>query len=238
MSIITLSRFFAGLRGESDKAPQRNKAANAKGLAPEALMLILDYEVGGGRSYYEARLARPYWSGDQGGVSIGVGYDLSSFSRCRIINDWHCHVTKPELNELLAVRRVTDVYARTSLRSVSHIKISWHSAFEVYRTRTLHDWAKRTRRTFPGCDRLSPLCFGALVSLVMNRGSSMQGEDRSEMRYIRRCISREDYSQISEALLRMKRLWSHLNQRGLHRRRDAESALIQRCVDLPASSEI
>ena len=88
-------------------------------------------------------------------------------------------------------------------------------------------------RAFPGCEELPADCFGALVSLVYNRGGGMGipgDERRAEMRLIRDAIRVRDYSDVPEALREMKRLWP--NAGGLRARRDAEAALFERGLGL------
>ena len=57
-------------------------------LSAKAYKLILDFEVGGGAGYYNARLSRPSWPGVQSGVTIGVGYDLGYYSKSAFALDW------------------------------------------------------------------------------------------------------------------------------------------------------
>lgn len=70
---------------------------------------------------------------------------------------------------------------------------------------------KLTRQAFPGVERLHPDVYGALVSLVFNRGSSMTGNRRSEMRNIRNVIKKsyddpKIQDKIASEIEQMKRL--------------------------------
>ena len=44
---------------------------------------------------------------------------------------------------------------------------------------------KETLKAFPGANELHPDAFGALVSLVFNRGAAVTGKNREEMKNIR-----------------------------------------------------
>jgi GH24 family phage-related lysozyme (muramidase) len=93
-----------------------------------------------------------------------------------------------------------------------------------------------TGRAFPGVTKLPPDAQGALVSLVFNRGTSMQGHRRREMREIRDAIARTDFkmSKLLEAIATsiesMIRLWIGKGLDGLIRRRKAEAALVRSCI--------
>ena len=72
-----------------------------------------------------------------------------------------------------------------------------------------------------------PNCQGALVSLVFNRGASMKGDRRIEMRAIRNLAPQKDYAGIAQQFRKMKRLWIGTDiEKGMSRRRDAEADLV------------
>jgi GH24 family phage-related lysozyme (muramidase) len=76
-------------------------------------------------------------------------------------------------------------------------------------------------------ERLHPNAQAALVSLVFNRGNSLVGERRSEMRAIRDAVARSDHREIARQLRAMVRLWRGTDiERGMTRRRNAEAALV------------
>jgi hypothetical protein len=62
---------------------------------------------------------------------------------------------------------------------------------------------------FPGINELSPDAQGALVSLVFNRGTSMEGDRRREMRAIQAAVANGDLQEIADQLRSMKRLWAN-----------------------------
>ncbi len=84
--------------------------------------------------------------------------------------------------------------------------------------------------TFPGIAELPPDAQGALVSLVFNRGTSMEGDRRAEMRAIRDAVPSSDLQEIADQLRSMKRLWINKGLDGLLRRREEEAKLIESCI--------
>jgi GH24 family phage-related lysozyme (muramidase) len=87
-----------------------------------------------------------------------------------------------------------------------------------------------TKKAFPNSDKLHPDAFGALVSLVFNRGASVSGPSRIEMLNIRNLIDSKNYEAIANEVRKMKRLWIGKGLDGLLVRRDDEASLIASCV--------
>lgn len=196
-------------------------------ISQKALDLILEFETGG-RRYYELRLKRPTWPGASSGVTIGVGYDVGYRTAAQIRSDWRGHLPPDEIAALLSVRGLKGADAKRALPEIRGRvgPISWESAVDVFKRRTLPEFIGRTKRAFPGSDKLHPDAFGALVSLVFNRGEGMTGSRRLEMRVIRDLVTREDYLGIAQQIRKMRRLWDAKKLKGLHRRRLAEAELV------------
>lgn len=69
---------------------------------------------------------------------------------------------------------------------------------------------------------------GALLSLVYNRGASLEGPRRSEMKKIAVWVKVKNLSKIGAEIRAMKRLWAgDPNMKGLLTRRDREAALVE-----------
>jgi GH24 family phage-related lysozyme (muramidase) len=104
---------------------------------------------------------------------------------------------------------------------------SWPGAFAVFQAVTIPKFTAAARDAFPGFDNLDPNCQGALVSLVFNRGASMKGDRRIEMRAIKDLVPHKDYAGIAQQFRQMKRLWMGTDiEKGMSRRRDAEADLV------------
>lgn len=195
-------------------------------ISPRALQLLLDYEVGGGRAYYDARLRHPTWPGGESGVTIGIGYDLGYTPRARFLADWHA-LPQVVLDRLGATMGCKGLRARERAKEVRDIVIEWPVALEVFQRATIPFWIAQTRVAFPGVEALPWDAEGALVSLVFNRGTSMEGDRRREMRLIRDAVLVKDLNVIAAALRRMKRLWLGKGLDGLLARREAEARLVE-----------
>jgi GH24 family phage-related lysozyme (muramidase) len=110
---------------------------------------------------------------------------------------------------------------------VRDVVIPKGAATDVFHGYTLPKEYEKTMKAFPGARNLHPDVQGALVSLVYNRGTAMDGDRFREMRDIRGCVASGDIRGIAAALRRMKRLWERKGLGGLLRRRDAEADLVE-----------
>ena len=196
-------------------------------LNDASLQLILDFEVSGGQQYYDQHLQSPIWPGAASGVTIGVGYDLGYNSSATITSDWGQHLDPGVLARLLTTAGKKGPVAKAAVATVKDIKVPWSAALAVFEAVTIPKYTEQAREAFPGFDALDPNCQGALVSLVFNRGASMAGPRRLEMRAIRDLVPQKDYAGIAQQFRNMKRLWRGTDiEKGMDRRRDAEADLV------------
>jgi len=194
-------------------------------LSPAGYRLILDFEVGGGQPYYDRYLSRPGWPGASSGVTVGGGYDCGYHAPAVIRHDWRA---LPEAPRLAATSGVTGAAAKARVAEVRDILVAWELAEAVFNEVTLTRFYQLAQRTFPGFDALHSNARAALVSLVFNRGSSMTGERRREMREIRDCVARKDYPGMAAANRASIRVWRGTGvERGMARRREAEARLME-----------
>jgi|13_taG_2_1085334.scaffolds.fasta_scaffold00027_51 hypothetical protein len=198
-------------------------------LSPKSLDLILKYEVGS-KAYYEKYLDHPTWPKAASGVTIGIGYDLGYNSEETIRSDWENHLSRRDLNRLIAVCGYRGDVASRHADTVMDIHIPWEAAVAVFEKTTVPKFINYTLKAFPKCEELHPDAFGALVSIVFNRGASMRGSTRAEMRRIRAVVPLKDYKEIAIQIRNMKRLWENKGLKGLLYRRDAEAALVESCI--------
>jgi hypothetical protein len=192
----------------------------------KSLELILQFEIGS-RAQYERLYAFPTWPGGESGVTIGIGYDLGFTAKTQIEADWDPYLEKPERAALAAVQGVKGAGAQQLARGLRHIKIPLSAAEPVFYASTLPRFARITRDAFSGVEKLPPDAQGALLSLVFNRGASLAGERRIEMRAIRDELAggRASLERIAVMFEDMQRLWP--DARGLRERRVREAALIR-----------
>ncbi len=201
------------------------------GLPPAPLLsergygLILDFEVGGGRGYYERFLARPTWPGAASGVTVGVGYDCGYNAPAVIREDWRALSASPRL---VGVSGLKGVAAKARVAEVRDIVVAWELAEGVFNAVTVTRFWQLCERTYPGFAALHPNAQAALVSLTFNRGASMVGDRRREMREIRDAAARADYGAMARANRASVRIWRGTAiERGMARRREAEAKLME-----------
>lgn len=208
-------------------------------LSPTGEDWIIDFETGG-REYYAKELDHPTWPEGDSGVTIGVGYDLGYNTKAEIRRDWAQHLPGNALLALESVAGIKGARAEAAAKRLAWINIPWKIAVQVFETVTLPKFSALAAKTFPGMEALPPPAQDALLSIVFNRGGSMKGSRRSEMRAIRDMIiawqakgeqpgSRKWVLQGIAAQIRsMKRLWP--SSRGLRKRRDAEAERVESAI--------
>ena len=147
-------------------------------LSERSYNLILKYEVGGGSSYYNKALKNPCYPGGASGVTIGIGYDLGYNTKAQYANDWKALLSERDFSRLEACLGAKGEYAKQLVRNVKDIEVDWDAASVVFKNETLPRFIKETLKAFPGADALHPDAFGALVSIVFNRGASVSGDSR------------------------------------------------------------
>ncbi|MGD9766598.1 MAG: hypothetical protein AB7U62_03060 [Pseudolabrys sp.] len=182
------------------------------------------------QAVYSKKYRRPEWPGAASGVTIGVGYDLGQTSRATIQADWGGRVSAPMLEAMLSASGVTGTAAKPLAAKLrSKIDIPWETAIAVHEECVFPRWEAKLARALPNTDRLPADCYGALVSLAFNRGTSFStaGERYREMRAIKAHMADEDFASIPAELRSMKRLWSKAKLPGLHARRDREAKLFE-----------
>lgn len=204
--------------------------SNSLTLSDKSLKLILDYEVGGGAGYYNKALKHPCYPGGASGVTIGIGYDLGYNSSDQFRTDWRSLLDGETFNRLAACLGSKGSFAKILIPNVKDIEINWDIALIVFKNNTLPRFMKETLKAFPEADKLHPDAFGALVSLVFNRGAAVTGTNRTEMMNIRNLVPSKNYKAIAQEIINMKRIWVGKGLDGLLRRRDEEAALIKSCV--------
>jgi hypothetical protein len=196
-------------------------------LTPAATKLILDYEVGGGQKYYDKKLLHPTWPGGASGVTIGVGYDLGYNAASQFQADWGARLSAADFKRLSACLGAKAARAHGLVASVKDISVPWAAASAVFFAFTVPRFYREALGAFPGMDKLPGDAQGALVSLVFNRGTSMKGDSRAEMRSIRELVPKGDLKGIAAQLRAMERLWKGKHLDGLIARREAEAKLVE-----------
>jgi len=170
------------------------------------------------------------WPGGASGITIGIGYDLGYESAGDFENDWQPLLSAGDFTTLSQVVGLKGTSAQAKAPSLKTIKIKTSDAEQVFLERSVPKYQKLTQQAFPGVDDLPADAQGALFSLVYNRGTSMDGDSRKEMRAIRDAVPNGDLQEIADQLRAMKRLWEGKGLDGLLKRRDAEADLVESCI--------
>jgi hypothetical protein len=193
-------------------------------LSEKGLKFIVDQETGG-KAYYEKCLKKPTWPGVESGVTIGVGWDCGYNTVSQLRGDWGSLLTQEDVGSLEECCGLKGRAAMTVLPSVKDIEIPWEAAVEVFNKHTVPRFYLTMLRTYPQAEALHPDAASALLSLIFNRGGSLNGERRIEMSDIKACLINKKYSDIPNLFRKMKRLWP--DTAGLRKRRDAEAELFE-----------
>lgn len=201
------------------------KADTLPPLCERAVDLIIAFEIGSPQTY-QRKYQHPIWPGYHSGVTVGIGYDLGYQHASIIATDWSTH---PHAVRLATAAGITGPLARDAARKLADISIEYGMARQVFDQTSVVIHHRIARRVFrqEAFDRLPCNARGALVSLVFNRGGSMAGNARIEMRHIRDvCLPAEDVQCIATQIRAMTRIWAGSSiERGMRNRRFAEADL-------------
>ena len=170
------------------------------------------------------------WPGGGSGISIGIGYDLGFVTTDQFESDWGPYLSEEWLSRLKTAIGKTGLAAKNRAPQFVDIRISPVHAEAVFFNCSLPLHALRTEQALPGVTELPEDAQGALLSLVFNRGTSMIGERRAEMRAIRDAVPRKALQEIADQLRSMKRLWVGKGLDGLLQRREAEALMVEGCI--------
>jgi hypothetical protein len=199
--------------------------------SPKTLELLLEYEVGGGKDFYEKKLSKFTWPKGASGPTIAIGVDCAYYTPTELAN----------LFSFLPEEQITLIQGASGKKGLSGkeytvtlrkagIVVDWDKALDIFNRLTWPKFTKLAEKTFPGLKDLHPDAYGAIVSLVFNRGTSMKGDSRKEMRLVRALVPEKNYKRIAQQFRDMKRIWEGKELDGLLKRRDAEADLILSCA--------
>jgi hypothetical protein len=172
---------------------------------------------------YRRRYKNPVWPTKDSGITIGIGYDLRFTSRAKLESDWGGTLDAPVISRLASVSGTRGSAER--LESVKDVEVPLPHAVGVFLRRMLPEHIGKTRRSYPQLDDLPAARRTALISLVFNRGPSLDGDRRVEMRRIRQLLDSGRLDAVPEQLESMTRLWDPEKEGGVITRRRREATL-------------
>ena len=209
-------------------------AVAQSGLTPAGEKLIAHFEVGGQSSYVRKyqRPICPACMTTASGVTIGIGYDLRHNTKAGIRQTWSHH---PFVDDLLTAQGLGKAQAVAATKRLQYVITPWSLALDHFRTWGIKPYCNAARLAFgPNFDKLSPWARDALCSLVYNRGSSMVGERRSEMRFIRdvclKLVAEPEAADgcVARQIRKQKRIWIGTSiEGGMTSRRNSEGNLAE-----------
>lgn len=178
------------------------------------------------------------WPGGGSGITLGYGVDIGADPSG--LEHWRGVLADSEIETLKQAKGITGRAAQNIQSRFVGIKVSRSQALKVFSELTLPTEIRKTLKAFPGVEFMPPEVLGAMVSLVYNRGTSIVGDRRREMRIIseilaefqtftpeqRAACQAEYIAKIAGKFRRMKRLWIGQGLDGLLVRRDREADLI------------
>jgi len=203
-------------------------------LATDGVAFIALKETGG-LSYYNQVTRWPHYPGLASGITIGVGYDLRFATSADVKARWGKHLPKPVMDEIFHDVGKPGSKKRAGQLKGMGIEVPFKTAWKVFIEHTLPRFYRETEAVYPSLPRLPPLCASALVSIVFNRGNSLNGSSRLEMRIIRDLLASADnpsfhqqkrkmiLADVEDQIVAMQRLWGP--ESGLYLRRQAEANL-------------
>lgn len=209
-------------RGVGHGEPSRRE------LNAAAFTLIRNFEVSS-PTVYDSLYRHPIWPEGVSGVTFGIGYDLGYATRDELDRDWP-KLSLADRDLLATVLGIRGQPAGAAKQKVASVDVPYRLAEEQFRAFLPYP-TKQTEIAFPNCEKLSDDSFGALVSLVYNRGPAHERNStkRVEMYQIFQAMSsgqRVQIEKIPSYILAMRQQWP--NVRGLQLRRQAEAALFAR----------
>jgi hypothetical protein len=209
----------------------RKMTTNYNKPSPKTLQLLLKYEVGGGKAYYERFLSRFTWPGGASGPTIAIGIDCAYYTRLELAKIFN-FLPKNQIELIQGSVGKTGQRGKeyTKILRDAGIIVNWEKALEIFYNITWDKFTRLTNKTFVGATGLKEDAYGAIVSLVFNRGTSLVGPRRLEMRNIKDLIPSKNYKAIANEVRKMKRVWVGKGLDGLIERREAEAKLIESCA--------
>ena len=212
---------------EADDALQQLVAATPDPCPPltAAGMTFIAREEVSDAVVYQRRFQNPTCPPPPSGVTIGIGYDCRFVKFSEFEADWG-DVLPPEILAQFASVLGKEGTAAL-LGAVSTATVPLAGAMRVFAARSLPKYLAQTRRIYPEVDTLilTPAQRTALVSLVYNRGTDLEGDRRREMLAIRTLLASGRIDDVPEQFESMTRLWDPAVAGGLIRRRRSEALL-------------
>ena len=163
------------------------------------------------------------------GVTLGYGYDLGQQTKTTMYSELSEFYTQDQLKRLEVAIGVKGTKANELVASLSDITITKENAKRLAIV-VKRRYAESVVSIYPEILKYHPHCQGSLLSLVYNRGSSLKGPSRQEMKDIQKSLEEDNASVVPSLIRSMKRLWNSSSNRGLVTRRENEAKWFEKGV--------
>lgn len=193
-----------------------------------AIDMIVAFEVTS-QAAYDRKYQRPIWPGGQSGVTIGIGYDIGYVKAAKLAADWAGKLPPAMITALTRAVGITGASASSLAHELAvSVVVPWAAAIQVFATVDMPAYARDVTNGLDNSGHLSTDSFGALVSLVYNRGASFRkaGDRYREMRAIRGHMASGNYALVAQDISDMQRIWPEVP--GLQKRRRMEAAMFRK----------
>src|ERR1700692_699712 len=173
-------------------------------------MLLIITEEDSNQNYYIRHYEQFEWPGGSSGPTAAIGYDCGYCTAAEIEADWKGIVSDATVAALVAASGRRGSAGQEFVRAHGgSITITWDQAISEFQGREMPKWEAEVEKALPNTDKLSGDSFGALVSLAYNRGCSfgLPGGRYTEMRAIKAHMAAEQFDQIPNDFLSVRRLW-------------------------------
>lgn len=194
-------------------------------VSKSSMEMLISFEVSS-KAMYDKLYQKPIWPGGESGITVGIGFDIGFNTKSTVAEAFGQLVDSTTLEVLQSVAGITGQNAKNKLATLPNIKITFDIALQVFYTHTIPAFAQRTRKLYPGIEKLPPDAQGALLSLIYNRGTSISGDSRREMKNIIHWVAEKNLVEIANEIRNMKRIWKNKNLPGLLTRRDKEADMV------------
>jgi len=195
-------------------------------ISNKAIDFIIEQEITN-EAHYNKKLINPEWAGGDSGVTIGVGYDVGYNDNATIANDWGKYLDAKTIALLQSVSGLKGEKAKAAMSpQIKAISIPYSIAKKVFENVSVPKFWKMAQKIYPQIEELNADTQGALTSMVYNRGNSLEGTRRANMRNIVPMVAAKDYKGIAREIDASKELWRGKGLDGLIRRREQEAKMI------------
>jgi GH24 family phage-related lysozyme (muramidase) len=205
-------------------------------LSQAAEDLVTDAEVSAnsveGHKYYDKHYQTATFAGSGSGPTIGIGVDLGMNSSQFTTSCWSPFFSGGIVARFASCHgHTTTALAKRDIADMQDIVVVWSTALQEFNANEVANYYQLTLRTYPGLSQLSKNAQSAVVSLTYNRGSSMIGDSRVDMRTLRDAVTAGDLQAMANAvrhmIITMEAAWkSEGIYDGMVNRRNAEARLI------------